>query len=153
MLIRKATLADARHISQLVSKTDGNEDRAGKESYTDPHPWHRTLSSILSSPEWTCFLATDGDKKVGLLVFHVRLSIADGKKRATITELVINEGYSDQGIEVELVEEAKRSASAKGCTGLFATVDAGNEKSIAKFKRLGFRQDRAFLEMELTRPA
>lgn len=151
MLIRKATLKDAKYIGQLVLKPGQDVKQAGDESYVDPHPWHRTLSSVLASPEWTFFLAVDGESKIGLLVFHIRPSLNDGKKRATITNLVIADDYVNQGIERQLVEEAMKSASAKGCTGLFTTVDTGDNKSLDMYRMLGFRREREFFELELKR--
>lgn len=151
MLIRKATLKDAKHIAQLVLKPGQEVSQPGDESYVDPHPWHRTLSSVLASPEWTFFLAVDGESKVGLLAFHIRPSLNDGKKRATITNLVIADDYANQAVERQLVEEAMKSASAKGCTGLYATVDAGDNKSLEMYRQLGFRRERELFEMELKR--
>jgi N-acetylglutamate synthase-like GNAT family acetyltransferase len=151
MLIRKATLKDAKHIAQLVLKQETDANQSAGESYADPHPWHRTLSSVLASPEWTFFLAVDGESKIGLLAFHIRPSLKDGKKRATITNLVIADDYVNQGIERQLVEEAMKSASAKGCTGLYATVDSGDNESLEMFKVLGFRRDREFFELQLKR--
>lgn len=151
MLIRKATLKDAKHIAQLVLPPGQDVKQAGDESYVDPHPWHRTLSSVLASPEWTFFLAVDGESKIGLLAFHIRPSLNDGKKRATITNLVVADDYVNQGIERQLVEEAMKSASAKGCTGLYATVESDDSKSLETYKMLGFKREREFFELELKR--
>lgn len=151
VLIRKATLKDTRHIDELVRGPREAGNGSGGSHYADPHPWHRTLSSILSSPEWSFYLAAEGDRKVGLLALHIRPSLSDGKKRATITDLVLADEYRGQGVERELVEEAMKTARAKGCTGLYATVDAEDRKSFELFKKLGFKQDRAFFEMELSR--
>jgi ribosomal protein S18 acetylase RimI-like enzyme len=151
MLIRKATLKDAKHIAQLILEPGQETKQAGDDSYVDPHPWHRTLSSVLASPEWTFFLAVDGESKIGLLAFHIRPSLVDGKKRATITNLVVADDYIGQGIERQLVEEAMKSASAKGCTGLYATVESEDNKSLDTYKMLGFRREREFFELELKR--
>jgi len=96
-------------------------------------------------------------EKAGQVLAVMQLQLRHVERPGRITEdmlhidaLGVDESCRGQGVGRALIEEAKRIARAKGCTGLTLGVYACNEHAVQMYEHCGFTARSINMEMKLT---
>jgi ribosomal-protein-alanine N-acetyltransferase len=106
------------------------------ESASFSHPWSRThfLDEIGSPCGRPTVAVTSGGVVAGYLCLKLVLDEVE------ILDLAVNYLLRGRGIGRMLVEDALFAGRSRGATVVFLEVRLGNEKAIALYRRLGFRE-------------
>lgn len=131
--IRRASLSDARDLARLLTELG-----------------HPTTESDLEQrwPAWTAagneaLVAPTADRLLGLVTLHVTHVLHRPTPVGRITALIVDATARGQGIGRQLVAEAERNLSARGCALIEVTSHERLVDAHAFYGHLGY--DRASL--------
>lgn len=141
MIIRKATLDDAKKILEYLKIVGGESDNLtfGNEGINlSIEEEQNYLKNILHSSSNLCIVADDNERIVGVLNL-----IANSKNRllhnSEIGVSVIKE-YWHKGIGSKLLQYAIEFAMTKGIENINLTVKSDNENAIKLYQKFGFKK-------------
>jgi ribosomal protein S18 acetylase RimI-like enzyme len=114
--------------------------------FDDP-PVSQHTATFLAAPGHHLLVAIDGDEPVGF-VSGVETSHPDKGTEMFVYELGTHENHRRRGIATALLEELRRIAADRGCTGLWVATEPDNAPAIAAYLRAGYRGPQAAVVFE-----
>lgn len=144
--IRKARAEDSEPLWTLM------RDLAVFEGYIDSFAITpdvvRDSGFRKDPPDFHCFVADDGGRLVGMLVYYFLPYTAQNRPAIYLKELYVAEGQRGQGIGARLMQALRREADANRCKQIKWTVAPWNAPGIAFYNRLGARENADWLDFE-----
>ncbi len=135
--IRLATSADIPQLCHLLSLLFEQEE----DFLPDLENQARGLRLIIKQPEvGMVFCAVDGTSVVGMVSILFTVSTAEGGRVAWLEDMVVHPSRRGQGIGERLINEAKSSALAAGCSRITLLTDATNNQALKFYRKAGFLQ-------------
>ena len=99
------------------------------------------LVKILNNTEIGEILVLKIDNKiVGMVSLLYSISTALGGKVAILEDMIIDEGYRNNGFGQELLNEAINFAKGRNCLRLTLLTDFNNDTAINFYKKAGFKK-------------
>lgn len=141
--IREGTLGDREGIERCLAEVDALHYTARPDVWRRPPSEDDRVPWMLSGPEHTVFVATDGDEVVGMVHLvevaapvHV---VMVPRRFVQLTVMVVREPWRRRGIGGALLARAEDWVRARGVGSIELNVAAFNESATTAWERLGFR--------------
>lgn len=140
VIIRNAQLADIPALNELLTCLFEQED----EFSPDRQAQTRALTQILSHPEVgqilvSCETHNAEHKITGMVSLLFSVSTALGGKVALLEDMVVSEGYRQQGIGASLLQAAIQEAKRQHCRRITLLTDKHNIHAHAFYEKHGFQ--------------
>jgi len=154
MKIRQATIDDTDILAGLCSEVQRIHIKLQPLIFRKP--LHQELVEIfrerISDPDYTVFLAFDIDKPLGYIVLHILRKpgnvFAYARNIVEIDQIHIIERYWRQGICKKLFAKALEVARSFNIENIQLGVWAQNDRAIAAFNALGFKQQWQIMSLD-----
>ncbi len=154
MKIKQTTVDDADILAGLWSELHGLHIKLQPLIFKEPS--HQGLADIfrerISNSDYIAFLAFDEEKPVGYIVLHILRKpeniFAYARNILEIDHIHINEKYQRQGICKKLFVKALEVARSLDIENIQLGVWAQNDRAIAAFSALGFKQQFQIMTLE-----
>ncbi len=154
MKIRKATIDDAAILAELCSEVQRLHTKMQPLIFREPS--HKELLDVfrerISDPDYISFLAFGKEIPVGYIVLHILRKpenvFAYTRNILEIDHIHITERYRRQGICKKLFSKAPEVARSLGIENIQLGVWAQNDRAIAAFNALGFKQQFHIMTLE-----
>lgn len=146
MKIKQATIDDAGVLAELCSEIQGLHIKMQPLIFREPS--HKELVDLfrerISDPDYTAFIACDADHPVGYAVLHVLRKPGNiftyARNILEIDHIHIVERYRRQGLCKKLFAKALEVARSFDIEHIQLGVWSQNDRAIATFYALGFKQ-------------
>lgn len=125
MIVRRLGREDADKAADLVAPLYHRRP-------AQPSRW----AEMLDDPSLLLFVATAGDKTVGLVLGYL-LNRLDGAAMFMIYELTVAAGHRRKGIATELVTTAWSAAQRDGAVEAWLVTSPDDEGAVAFYESLG----------------
>jgi ribosomal protein S18 acetylase RimI-like enzyme len=154
MNIRKTTKNDADILAELCLGVQGLHIELQPLIFRQPS--QQELADLfrerISDPDYMGFLALDSDKPVGYVVLHIIRKPANvfvlARNIVEIDHIHIIEGYRKQGICKLFAAKTLEVAQSLQIKNVQLSVWAQNDRAIAAFKALGFKNQMHIMSLE-----
>lgn len=139
--IRTAAAADADALWALVC--------ALEDTAFDRAAFAERLAAQLADERYTCLVAEDGDRILGMLNLRIEVQLHHERPAAEIMELVVDESARAHGLGARLVEEARACARAAGCEVYEVTSSFYRTRAHRFYERAGLSKTHYRLSQSL----
>lgn len=154
MKIKQATIDDSCVLAELCSEIHGIHIKLQPLIFREPS--HQELIDLfrkrISDPDYIAFIAFDVGKPVGYTVFHILRKpeniFAYERNILEIDHIHINERYWRKGICKKLFAKALEVARSFDIENIQLGVWSLNDRAIAAFNSLGFKQQFYIMALE-----
>ncbi len=148
--IRRAIEADSDKIWRLMAAL------AVFEKYLDQ--FFITRASVKECgfrkdpPDFYCIVAEDIENNmiIGILIYYFLPFTAQNKPAVYMKELYVEEAYRGQEIGAQLMNALKEEARLKNCGQIKWTVAPWNERGIRFYEKHGAKQNKDWLNFEIS---
>jgi len=128
-VVREATEDDAEALARLSAQLGYPADPASMPG---------RLTRLASDRNARAFVASDGERVVGMTTIHLRDTLNHAAPIAQITLLVVDETIRSRGAGRTLVETAEAWAHSRGATRVTVTTALQRAGAHAFYERLGY---------------
>ncbi len=101
-------------------------------------PTEEFITEYLTNPNSKILLARIDHKVVGMLSFTIRPTLLQNGYDCRIEEFIVNWGFRNKGIGIQLLEEASQEAKKAGCCSMSMATATQNRSAIHFFGKRGF---------------
>ncbi|OAM28935.1 MULTISPECIES: GNAT family N-acetyltransferase [Eikenella] len=143
IVIRKAVESDAPQLWELMKGLAVFEEYINDFAITPEVVVNSGFRK--NPPDFYSFVATDGDKLVGMIVYYFLPYTLHNRPAVYIKELYVDEAYRGQNIGEKLMLVLKEEAQKHNCVQIKWTVAPWNEGGQRFYARLGAKQDNEWL--------
>lgn len=140
MNIRDAVAADVPELSQLLDTLFSIE----QDFQPNADHQQRGLTLLLQHPDRACIkvACAEHGKLIGMVSAQLVFSTAEGAPSAWVEDMVVREGWRNQGIGRKLLESALEWAMSAGATRAQLLVDVDNQTALGYYQHLGWQATR-----------
>ena len=146
--VRQATQADADALAELCAEVQAIHVQLHPHLFLEPALYELAdfFRDRLDDPDFTAYLAFDGDQPVGYVLLNVVRRPANlllrKREYLEIDQICVRENHRRQGIGEQLVSRAAEVARELGVEEVQLNVWADNAPAVAAFEALGFKKQR-----------
>jgi ribosomal protein S18 acetylase RimI-like enzyme len=143
-LIREANTQDIATIVSLIQELaeNGGEASPIDEAYT---------AYFLQQSNCHVLLAEVDGQTVGLLSYMMKPDLSHASDTCYIAELVVMEGYRDQGVGSTLLDFLINRLRSQGCVEVSVSTMSNNQGAIQFYKKHGLVDEALLLERHFYR--
>jgi len=140
--IRQASDTDAPSIVRLVEEL---ADSGGEHS-----PINASYAvHFLHQPGCHIMLAEAEGQTVGLLSYQLKPDLYHGSDTCYIAELIVSDGFRDQGVGSALMDNLIERMTSQGCVEISVSTMPDNYAAIRFYKKHGLVDEAVLLERHL----
>lgn len=121
------------------------------ETYTGARPSAAYLERLLGSDTFIALAALKSGEVVGGLVAYELPKFEQERSEIYVYDLAVAAAHRRQGVATELILELKGIAATRGAHVVFVQADAGDERAIALYTKLGRREHVLHFDIPITR--
>jgi aminoglycoside 3-N-acetyltransferase I len=112
-----------------------------RDTYCSAQPSDRYLHDLLSGECFFALAAVCDGRVVGGLAGYELRKFEQPRSELYIYDLGVSMAYRRRGIATALIEEARRTARARGAWIVFVQAELGDDPAIALYSKFGSRED------------
>jgi ribosomal protein S18 acetylase RimI-like enzyme len=146
VIIREAEEQDMPEIIGLTMELIGAlDDKKGIE----PDSVLQNLKTLLSDNQSMILIAESGGSICGLINLAFRPTLIHKDRSAVIDELVVFKCHREKGVGSELIQAAVNKCREQNCSEIEVSTEKDNTEAVEFYKKLGFVEKGAFLELDI----
>ncbi len=105
---------------------------------TKPLEMEKRIQSIITHPDYYCFISQEGGKTHGMIGIQKSLRLQKNGQNGRILTLIVDSKYRNKGIGRALVSEAEKWFQEQGITSIFINSNTKLIKAHDFYGKLGY---------------